>query len=424
MSEDEKIKKQIIKNMVLNIIVFSLIFYILGVLIYSQFTQSIYLSADNELLDAINLIKSKQQELSNRFLKNDVAISIITNEQNPRLIYIVRNEKGAVLDEYENLIHFRKAFLNIYFDKNNTNEIYEVSIANTYSYRAISYKLDDERYLQVLINVDAEKVIAERFLKALTITLITGAVLIILASFILSKKSLKPIVISWKRQSKFVQDASHELRTPLAIIQTKQENLLKNPDSQIIDNAEDISITLKETKRLTKLIKELMELAKSDSNQLTLNKEKFNLDEEIQTITKLYKEVAEVQEKKLVLDLNYNENIVADLNKVKELVVILLDNGIKYTEKADEIKVKTYKKDSKCVIEVIDTGIGISKEAQKHVFERFYREEKSRTRESGGMGLGLSIAYNIVKSHKGNIKIDNNIPKGTKVIVRFPIKNS
>ena len=97
---------------------------------------------------------------------------------------------------------------------------------------------------------------------------------------------------------------------------------------------------------------------------------------------------------------------------LKELLIILLDNSLKYTEPKDSIKIKTYKKENRCIIEVIDTGIGISKQDQEHIFERFYRAEKSRAREKGGMGLGLSIAYNIVKLHKGTIKVDNkNIEK-------------
>ena len=165
-----------------------------------------------------------------------------------------------------------------------------------------------------------------------------------------------------------------------------------------------------------------MELARSDSKEFKLNKEEFNLDEEIKLIAALYNDVAETQQKKLTLSLNYKNKLIADLSKIKELIIILLDNSFKYTEKNDEIIVKTYKKDSKCVIEVIDTGIGIGKEAQDHVFERFYREEKSRVREKGGTGLGLSIAYNIVKSHKGIIKIDKNTKKGTRMIVKIPTK--
>ena len=120
------------------------------------------------------------------------------------------------------------------------------------------------------------------------------------------------------------------------------------------------------------------------------------------------------------LNLKYNDLINADINKIKQLLVILLDNGLKYTEQGDSIEISTYKKDGKCYIVVSDTGIGISKEDKEHIFERFYRAEKSRNRESGGMGLGLSLAYNIVKLHKGGIKVEDNKPKGTRMVVKIP----
>ena len=286
----------------------------------------------------------------------------------------------------------------------------------------INYQKEDRTYTQVLINVDSEKTIAEKFIKNLVISFSITIVIILIASYALSKWTLKPIIISWKKQTQFVQDASHELRTPLAIIKAKQESLLENPESKIIDNAEDISITLQETQRLTKLIKELMELAKNDSDKLKLNKENFELDKEIKGLVTLYKDVAKAENKKLTASLEYKENINADLNMLKQLLVILLDNSIKYTEAKDNIEIKTYKQDGKAVIEVVDTGIGISKESIDHIFERFYREEKSRNREKGGMGLGLSIAYNIVTLHKGSIKFDKEREKGAKVIVKLPIK--
>lgn len=195
--------------------------------------------------------------------------------------------------------------------------------------------------------------------------------------------------------------------------------MLEKPNSKIIDNAEDISITLKETQRLTKLIKELMDLARNDANRAIINKEQFYLDDEIKSIILLYKETAKSQQKDFCIDLKYNGTITADLNKIKQLLVILLDNALKYTEKNDSIIVKTYKKDGKCFIEVADTGIGISKKDKKHIFERFYRSEKSRNRENGGMGLGLSIAYSIVKIHKGTIKAEDNGIKGTRMIIRI-----
>lgn len=415
MNEEEKVKKVLFKNMILNLITFSIIFYFLGIVIYSQFSNSLYISTDT-ILERLVI---QSNEKNTRKLPNGMAqIRVEVEDQNPRLIFIRRNENGKMLNDNNNL---NSIFEDVLFNNNNLNTIYEINI-NGYYFRGINYKLDNGFYNQVLVNVDSEKAIEQRFITNLTISLVASTIAIVIASYFLSRKTLEPIITSWKKQTQFVQDASHELRTPLAIIKAKQENLLEKPEDKIIDNIEDIGCTLQEVDRLTKLIKELMELARNDSNQQKLNKENFKLDDEIKSIIELYKEVAESEEKEFLLNLEYNDEINADLNKIKEVLVILLDNSLKYTEEHDSIEVKTYKKDNKCVIEVIDTGIGISKEAIDHVFERFYREEKSRTRSKGGMGLGLSIAYNIIELHKGTIKFDKTREKGTRVIVRLPIK--
>ena len=140
-------------------------------------------------------------------------------------------------------------------------------------------------------------------------------------------------------------NASHELRTPLTIIQAKQELLLQEPESKIIDKSEDINLTLKETRRLSKMIKELMALARSDSNEYVLNKEEVNIDELIQEIVKPYKDYAELEKKTIKLELNYKREIKLDKNKITELLIILLDNAIKYTGENDTITIKTYSKD-------------------------------------------------------------------------------
>ena len=448
MSEEKQVKKQLRKNMLLNLIAFSIIFTILGVIIYSQFANSLYKSADEELNRSLNQTYMKfdkygseqknnikepinEQQINQINFKNiEPPQEIGKPEENEfkregidslRVIKITRNSDGSISQVNSINDNVSTIFSNAEFDKDKLNIIYETTVQG-YTYRAINYKNEDETYTQIFINIDSEKDIAEKFITNLIVSFSISVVIILIASYILSKRTLKPIVESWKKQTQFVQDASHELRTPLTIIKAKQEALLEKPETKIIDNVEDISITLQETQRLTKLIKELMELAKNDSDKIVLNKESFNLDDELSALINLYKDVAESQEKQMKLDLQFNDNVNADLNKIKELMVILLDNSLKYTEEKDTIEVKTYKKDSKCVIEVIDTGIGISKEAIDHIFERFYREEKSRTRQKGGMGLGLSIAYNIVMLHKGSIKYDKNIEKGTRVVVKLPIK--
>ena len=406
--------------MVLNLITFSIIFSILGIVIYGQFSNFVYNSADTELQNAIAQLENTSTNSSDILPRAIGEERLNIREQSPRLVFIQRDSNGNIKEIEENQF-LNEVFNNVSFDKTQINQIYESTIDNKYTYRGINYQTKDGEYTQILINVNAEEDILERFTTTLIIVLVISVILIIIASCVLSKKTLKPIVSSWKKQSEFVQDASHELRTPLAIIQAKQELLLERPDSTILDNVDDINITLKETKRLTKLIKELMELARDDSKEINLKKQKSNLDKEIKEIVEMYCETAKAQEKELKNVLEFRQVLNADINKIKELLIILLDNSIKYTEKKDSIIVKTYKKEGKCFIEVEDTGIGISKEAKEHVFERFYREEKSRVREKGGTGLGLSIAYNIVKLHKGTIKIDKNYEYGTRIIIKLPI---
>ncbi len=275
----------------------------------------------------------------------------------------------------------------------------------------------------VIVNPSTMLVIRNVSLKSLksklfyisTIIIITSAV----ASYVLSKRTLKPIFMAWEKQTEFVQNAAHELRTPLTIIQAKQQLLLKEPESKIIDKSEDIRLTINETRRLTKLVKELMILATADSNQLQIKKELKDIDELIKEVVTPYMEYAEMQNKELLLELKCNKKINIDINKITQLMVILLDNAIKYTKEGEKIKVNTYYKDGKCTIEVIDEGIGISDEQKKHIFERFYRADKARTRETGGTGLGLAIAQTIVKVHGGTIKVYNNEPKGTKFVIKI-----
>ena len=162
-----------------------------------------------------------------------------------------------------------------------------------------------------------------------------------------------------------------------------------------------------------------MDLARVDSNNIKIEKSELDINELIKEIIQPYEEYAKLQNKKIKLELNNVKKIRADRNKISELIVIILDNAIKYTNSEDEIIIKTLKKDGKINLEISDTGIGISKEAMPHVFERFYRGDESHSKKIEGSGLGLSIAKTIVNMHNGTIKIVQNNPKGTKVIVKL-----
>lgn len=428
MSEEKKMKRNLLKNMLFSFIVFTVLFLIFDFIIYNQISISLYKDIDKELYmqkskydgeEQVSQTTNKQETNKSPRKKDYYSMKNL----NPRIILILRNENGEITNKEALGKIYEKYSDSIPFDNEDLMQIYNLKLDNKYNYRALNFEATDDDgttiFVQLLANVDGEEKTLNNLLQMLIIGTIILITISILASYILSKRMMLPIYNAYKKQTEFVANASHELRTPLTIIQAKQELLLQEPESKIIDKSEDINLTLKETRRLSKMIKELMALARSDSNEYVLNKENVNIDELIQEIVKPYKDYAEMEKKTIKIDLNYKKEIKLDKNKITELLIILLDNAIKYTGENDIITIKTYSKDGKCNIEVADTGIGISDEGLKRVFERFYREDKARTRETGGTGLGLSIAHTIVTRHKGSIRAMHNKPKGTIFLVRI-----
>ena len=428
MSEEKKMKRNLLKNMLFSFIVFTILLLIFDFIIYKQISISLYKDIDKELyMQKAKYDGDEQSEKATNMVdtnKNSGKKDYYNIKNlNPRIILVLRNENGEITNKEALGKIYEKYSDTIPFNNKNLMQIYNLKLDDKYNYRALNFETtnDDGKttYIQLLANVDGEEKTLNNLLQMLIIGTIILDTISILASYILSKKMMMPIYNAYKRQTEFVENASHELRTPLTIIQAKQELLLQEPESKIIDKSEDINLTLKETRRLSKMIKELMALARSDSNEYVLNKEEVNIDELIQEIVKPYTDYAKVEKKNIKLELNYKKEIKVDRNKITELLIILLDNAIKYTVENDTITIKTYSKDGKCNIEVVDTGIGISDEGLKRVFERFYREDKARTREKGGTGLGLSIAHTIVTRHKGSIRAMHNKPKGTVFLVRI-----
>ena len=440
MNEEIELKNSLIKHMTLNIVSFAMIlsifalfmFFIMKTVTYSNIDEEL-VNAKDELLriseyskiqseyDIPKLFNSDIYKTFQEEIKNDLRI-ISTKVSNPRINMIIWDESNNIvvefgrISEYDNELSFNKNLLNIIYDKN---------IANKYNYRAINFIFDYNQdgiddYCQLLMNVDAESYLVKSYFEIIVSAVIISIIVSILMSYFLSKNTIRPIAENMRKHTEFIQNASHELRTPLTIIQAKQELMLSDPDAKVEDKIEDISITLEETKRLTKLTKDLLTLTRADNKSLTVQKEETNIDEFLSNIIKNYTELAEMQEKSIKTNFDYNKEIKIDRTKINQLMVILIDNAIKYTEEGDCIEISTFLKDGKCIIEVKDTGIGVSEEGLTRIFERFYRDDKARNRETGGTGLGLSIASTIVKAHGGNIKASHNTPKGTIFTIKLP----
>ncbi|EGA90803.1 integral membrane sensor signal transduction histidine kinase [Planococcus donghaensis MPA1U2] len=417
-------RKQQLRFMILNMIAFSIIFTIFGVIIFQQVQNTLFLKTDDDLTQAKEFVLSEDFTTIRSPLENGPELGP-PGGINPRIIVLNWNAAGDIVNEdqigtwlYESFS--QESILKI----ENLNTITNLSVDDEYTYRSLLIENDtadgEIAYTQLLINIDGEQTILDNFGQLLIICSLIFIVLSISASYILSKKMMEPIIKSWNKQAEFVENASHELRTPLTIIQNKLELLLVEPQQKIIQKFENIALSLSETRRLSKLTSDLLTLARADSAEIQLDKHPLHVDEFIERVSVPYIEIAESQNKTLQLDLNCKTEIQADEVRLHQLLVILLDNALKYTEEEEHIFVKTYTEDLKAVIEIRDTGRGIQKENLPYIFDRFYREDKARSRENGGIGLGLSIAQWIVTHHGGTITASQNGQAGTLFKVKLP----
>ena len=298
-----------------------------------------------------------------------------------------------------------------YTKKIDPNQNVEINIGN------ISEKIS---YIKVYMNVEGEESTKTQFMRIYYVCVLIMLIFAIVAGMIMAKEGIKPLKVFVQKQVDFVNDASHELRTPLAIVQSKIENILANPDQTVYEASEDLAISLNEINRLTKLTSELLTLARNDKDNIKLDMEIINVSDELKKIVEPFAEIATIQERHL----NYNGTPdiygYLDTDKFKQIIIVNIDNALKYTEAGDEIDITLSATNNEITIEIKDTGIGISDYTKEHIFERFYREDKARSRETGGNGLGLAIAYTLTNLQKGKISVDHNSPKGTKFVINFP----
>ncbi len=227
---------------------------------------------------------------------------------------------------------------------------------------------------------------------------------------------------AFERQKQFTSDASHELRTPLAVMRGDMEIALRRERSPE-EYQRVLGSNLEEIVRLTRLIEDLLMLARADSGRVELRCEPVDLNKLCQQMIDYISPLAEQRQQVL----NYNSTeadvfINADLQRIKQMLLNLLDNAIKYTEPGGNITLSLKAENNRAVITVADTGRGIPSEDLPHIFERFFRRSaKTSDRSAAGFGLGLSIVKWIVDSHGGQIETESQQGQGTTFVVKFPL---
>lgn len=319
-------------------------------------------------------------------------------------------------------------------DLSNPEQLIEDVLSKTKTTGIVSFNTLNLRYLkQVLPNGSIIFVFLDRSSELATLSqlivvlLAIGFITIIVLSIIsyyLANWAIKPIAKAWEKQQQFVADASHELKTPLTVIQTTTDVILSKKDNTIRSEQKWIDYIKSETERMSKLVSDLLYLAKVDSNDVLIKSTTFNLSESLINVALPFESIVFESGKELHMDIDPDLMYTGEEARLQQVAIILLDNALKHAPINTQICIKLRQIGAQYQLEVSNEGEGISPEHLDKIFERFYRADASRARETGGYGLGLSIAKSIIDQHQGTISVTSVLNGLTTFTVTLPLKSN
>ena len=270
-------------------------------------------------------------------------------------------------------------------------------------YHSLMYEVvDDGLYTVVIvIDVSADLALMQSVFRISLVTIICSLVFVFIFSYYLSKWAIQPVKTAFENQRRFISDASHELKTPLTVISANADVL----ESEIGENKwlENIK---SQSEIMSSLVYDLLDLAKMDETKEQLVFSEFDLSSVV--LSKSLEFECTAFESGKTFEQNITENIryTGNEDSIKHLVTILIDNAIKHSDENGIVRVALTKAGNKNIFQVYNTGNGIKNSEKDKIFNRFYRSDESRSKVTGGYGLGLSIAKSIVDAHKGTISVD------------------
>ena len=244
-------------------------------------------------------------------------------------------------------------------------------------------------------------------------------VIIFFTNRFFANRYIAPVKEAFTKQKQFIADASHELKTPLAIISTNTDVLLDNGEDTISNQSKWIHHIQEETSRMKELTNNLLYLTEIDHTQTQMLYVPFNLSETVESVILTMEAIIFEKNISLHYEIEPNLNIQGNEEQIKQVIMILLDNAIKYNHLMGSLVLRLRKQNSDVVLSVQNTGDGISSEHLDKIFDRFYRTDSSRSRKLGGYGLGLAIAKSIIEQHKGKIYAKSTLNETTTFYVHF-----
>jgi signal transduction histidine kinase len=255
----------------------------------------------------------------------------------------------------------------------------------------------------------------------LTIGGVGALLLATIGGLLLSGRALRPVQQSWQRQQMFVADASHELRTPLAILRADAEVMLRSPEKTVEENRELVEDIVGEADRLSSLVSDMLLLVRLDTGRLPIQRYEFDARALVEEVAEQTRRVLADRAIEVVTGGKPHLTLVADRERLLQALRILIDNAQRHTPAGGRIEIFCRSDGSRASLDVADTGSGIAPEDLAHVFDRFYRADRARSRDEGGAGLGLAIARGIVEAHGGRLKLQSEVGRGTTATIELPL---
>ncbi|WP_432409189.1 sensor histidine kinase [Wukongibacter sp. M2B1] len=275
-------------------------------------------------------------------------------------------------------------------------------------------------YEMVFLDITSQQAILTNLIYTFLVVAFIMFIFIFFISKFFANKSIKPIKEAFDKQKQFIADASHEIKTPLAVINTNADVLLSHGEDSINNQLKWLYYIKSETERMAKLTNDLLYLTQIDYSEIEMVFACFNLSETVENAILTMEAI--IFENNISLNYDIEPDLMTNGNneQIKQVVMILLDNAVKYTNSKGTVNISLRKLHNNIVLSVTNTGKGIPKEHINKIFDRFYRTDKSRTRKNGGYGLGLAIAKTIVEQHGGSISAESILNKSTTFCVKLP----
>ena len=315
----------------------------------------------------------------------DFTIYTVFLNNNGEYIGLINNTNNDEIDE--------ESIKSIAIDivKNHEDDYY---VGNLY-FNRYAYAFSQNNTLIIMDNTKTNNMLINQLFFDMFLFIFCELILFAVTHLI-TKWIITPVKNSFEKQKTFVADASHELKTPLAVIIASSDAYLNDKDEKWIHNIKN------ESERMTKLVTELLNLAKTEEEQdLVLNNN--NLSDIVESSILTFESLFYDNKIKLNYDVKENIYLLCNEDLIIDLMSILIDNAIKHCSSKGKVFVNLYKKNKQIILEVRNTGLPIKKEDEEKIFERFYKVDSSRNRNSNNYGLGLAIAKNIVLRHGGEI---------------------